>query len=136
MDRRPAPKPTPETAPYWDAAARGELMIQRCRPCAQFYFYPRLACPRCGSCDVSWETVSGRASLYTYLIAHVASPGFEDDLPMAIAVVTLEEGPRMMTNLVDIAQSPDSLDLDMPLEVTFRHRGDVTIPVFRPRGQR
>ena len=135
MGGRAVPKPTPETAPYWEAAARGELMIQRCGPCAQFYFYPRLTCPRCGSSDVSWVTASGRASLHTYLITHVAAPGFEEDVPMAIAVVTLEEGPRMMTNIVDIEQSPESLVLDMPLEVTFRQRDGVSIPVFRPRGR-
>jgi uncharacterized OB-fold protein len=126
------PKPTPETAPYWEAANRGELQIQRCIACRRYYFYPRTACPHCGSTDVTWETVSGRGRLHTYVINHRPAPGFEDEAPYAIAVVELEEGPRMMANITGVPNTPDQLELDMSLEVRFEPRGEQTVPVFTP----
>ena len=126
------PIPTPETQPYWDGAAAGELRIQRCRDCGQAYFYPRPLCPSCGSGDVEWFTASGRATLYSYVINHRPAPGFEADAPYAIAVVQLAEGPRMMTNITGIPNTPDDLVLDMPLQVTFEQRGDVSLPLFGP----
>lgn len=125
-----APQPTPETQPFWDGCAEGELRLQRCRPCDGFYFPPRRFCPRCLSDDVAWERLSGRATLHTYVINHRAAPGFEPGY--AIAVVQLDEGPRMMTNIVGIDNTPQDLVLDMPLEVTFEDRGDVRLPLFRP----
>ena len=127
-----APKPTPETAPYWEAANRGELQIQQCNVCSRHYFYPRTACPHCGSTDVTWVTVSGRGRLHTYLINHRPAPGFEDAAPYAIAVVELEEGPRMMANIVGVSNTPEELELDMSLEVRFEPRGEQMVPVFTP----
>jgi uncharacterized OB-fold protein len=129
-----APKATPETAPYWEGANQGELRIQRCNACGQYFFYPRANCPRCASSDVRWEVASGRAKLHTYLINHRPAPGFEGDAPYAIAVVELEEGPRMMTNIVGVPNTPDNLELDMPLEVRFEARGEQMVPVFTPAG--
>lgn len=126
------PEPTPETRPYWDGAAAGELRLQRCVECGAAFFYPRTSCPHCGSGAVEWFTASGRATLYSYTITHRPAPGFE--APYAIAVVQLAEGPRMMTNIVGIANTPDNLVLDMDLEVTFEQRGEFAIPQFRPAG--
>jgi uncharacterized protein len=129
--RRPKPVPTPETRHYWEGARAGELRLQRCRPCAKAYFPPRPFCPRCGSAETEVFRASGRASLYSYVIHHRPMPGFAP--PYAIAVVTLEEGPRMMTNLVGVPQTPEALELDMPLEVTFQKLDDeISLPVFRP----
>ena len=128
------PRPTPDTAPFWEGAARGELRLQRCRGCDDTFFYPRASCPRCGSSEVEWFAASGRARLHTYLISHRPAPGFADQVPYAIAVVELEEGPRMMTNIVGVANTPEQLVLDMPLEVAFEARGDQQVPVFRPAG--
>ena len=124
------PRPTPETQPFWDGTAAGELRLQRCASCAEHYFPPRPFCPTCLSDDVVWETLSGRGTLHTYVINHRAAPGFEP--PYAIAVVQLEEGPRMMSNIVGIENTPENLVLDMPLQVTFEQRGDVAVPVFEP----
>lgn len=131
---KPVPRPTPETEEYWRGAARGELRIQRCRTCTRHFFYPRTSCPHCGSGDVEWTTASGKARLHTYLVNHRPAPGFEDDAPYAIAVVELEEGPRMMTNVVGVENTPENLILDMELQVRFEPRGDMSIPVFRPAG--
>jgi uncharacterized OB-fold protein len=134
MGDKPIPKPTPETQPYWDGARAGELRIQRCGSCREHYFYPRPFCPRCGSADVAWVAVSGRARLHSYVISHRAAPGFEDEAPYAIAVVALEEGPRLMTNIVGVENTPENLVLDMELEIAFQERGDQCVPVFRPAG--
>ena len=132
MADKAVPVPTPETQPFWDGCAAGELRIQRCTDCGKPYFYPRPVCPACGSRNVEWFTASGRATLYSYVINHRAAPGFAGDVPYAIAVVQLEEGPRMMSNIVGLPATPEALVLDMPLQVTFEPRGDVSLPQFQP----
>ncbi|HEY8080550.1 MAG TPA: Zn-ribbon domain-containing OB-fold protein, partial [Acidimicrobiales bacterium] len=129
---KPVPTPTPETEHFWEGTKAGELRVQRCNACSTTFFYPRVGCPHCGSTDVSWIVASGRARLHTYLINHRPAPGFEDESPYAIAVVELEEGPRMMTNIVGVANTPEDLELDMDLVVDFQDRGDQRVAVFRP----
>ena len=135
MPNRPVPRPTPETAEFWAGARRGELRIQRCRACGKAYFYPRPICPHCNSTDVDWFTASGRGRLYSYVINHRAPPNFRDIAPYVIAVVELEEGPRMMTNIVGVEPLPENLPIDLPVEVTFEQlNDDITLPLFRPAG--
>jgi uncharacterized OB-fold protein len=135
MPRRPIPKSTPETEEFWAGARRGELRIQRCRTCGKAYFFPRPFCPNCSSKDVEWFTASGKGKLYSYVIAHRAAYGFEDYAPYAIAVVQLDEGPRMMTNITGVEVTPENLPIDMPVEVTWEKLDDdITIPLFRPVG--
>ena len=121
-----------DTRPYWDAAAEQRLLLRRCADCGAAHFYPRPFCPRCWSGDVSWVEASGRATLYTWSVVHRNDlPPFDDRVPYVAAVVDLEEGPRMMTNVVDC--DPDDLRIGMALAVTFEQRtDDVTVPVFRP----
>ncbi|MER6160476.1 OB-fold domain-containing protein [Streptomyces sp. NPDC001868] len=130
--RKALPEPTPETQPFWDAAARGELRIQRCVTTGKFFFYPRPCSPYVFDGEVEWVTVSGDATLYSYNINHRPAPGFQDDAPYAIAVVELAEGPRMMTNIVGIENTPENLVLDMPLKVRFQERDGIAVPVFAP----
>jgi len=129
---RAKPKPTPETQHFWDGARAGELRLQRCDACAQVYFPPRPFCPACASRKVSVFKASGKAKLYSYVINHrPAAPGFTP--PYAIAVVELDEGPRMMSNILECPQTPEALVLDMPLEVTFEQLDEqITLPQFRP----
>ncbi|NRA04554.1 MAG: OB-fold domain-containing protein [Myxococcales bacterium] len=130
---RPLPQPTPETAHFWEGTRVGELRLQRCAACEKVYFPPRPFCPACGHRRVRAFAASGRASLHSYVINHRAMPGAGFEAPYAIAVVELEEGPRMMTNIVECPQTPDALVLDMPLEVVFEPQSDeITLPVFRP----
>jgi uncharacterized protein len=131
---KPAPRPTPDTEAYWEGTRHGELRLQRCSSCAMAFFYPRSSCPHCGSGEVEWFVASGRGRLHTYVISHRAAPGFEAEVPYAIAVVELSEGPRMLSNIVGVDNTPDSLVLDMDLEVDFEERGDQAVPVFRPAG--
>ncbi len=124
-------RPSSESQHFWDGTKEGELRLQRCGDCGKSYFPPRPFCPFCSSRNVLVYPASGQATLYSYVINHLPTPGF--DGPHAVAVVTLEEGPRMMTNIVDCEQTPDTLVLDMPLEVTFeRQNDDITLPLFKP----
>ena len=128
---RALPQPTPETQHFWDGTKRGELLLQRCNRCSKTYFPPRPFCPKCSSRDVSVVPASGRATLYSYVISHRPAPGFTP--PYSIAVVELAEGPRMMTNIVDSPQTPEALQLDMPLQAQFEKINDsITLVNFRP----
>lgn len=131
----PAPVPIPETLPFWEGAANGELRVQRCASCERHYFYPRPFCPACGSADVAWTTVSGAARLLSYVINHRPLPPFDPATPVVVALVELAEGPRLMTNIVGVPPEPEHLELDMPLQVCFVERGEHTLPVFAPAGE-
>ncbi|MDB5820951.1 MAG: hypothetical protein JWQ11_4591 [Rhizobacter sp.] len=126
------PVPTPATEPYWEGARRGELMLQRCETTGRHFLYPRKSSPFVTQGEVSWVRASGRGRLYSYVISHIAAPGWAEDVPYVIAIVELEEGVRMMSNLLDVAPDPQALVLDMPLEVVFQPRGDFMLPMFRP----
>jgi uncharacterized OB-fold protein len=129
---KPAPKATPESQRYWDGTQAGELWIQKCVTTGKPFFPPRVYSPFTIGGDTEWIQASGKATLYSYVINHRPAPGFEDDAPYAIAVVQLEEGPRMMTNIVGIENTPENLVLDMPLTVQFEARGEMQVPVFAP----
>lgn len=129
--RIPVPRPTPETAHFWDGMKIGELRLQRCDDCGHVYFPPRPFCPACASRAVSVFAASGRGRLHSYVINEREHPGF--DGPYSIAVVELEEGPRMMTNIVGVPQTPEALVLDMPVRVKFAPLTDeITLPHFEP----
>jgi uncharacterized OB-fold protein len=133
MPKRPLPEATPETREYWEGAKRGELRIQRCLSCGKAYFFPRPFCPFCSSTDVEWFTASGRGRLYSYVISQRPAMGFQDWVPYVIAIVELDEGPRMMTNIIGVEPTPANLPVDMPVEVTFERESDeITLPLFRP----
>lgn len=132
--KKPTPKPTPETQHFWDGTLAGELRLQRCDGCSHVYFPPRPFCPKCASRSVQVFAASGRGTLHSYVINERTFPGSGFVAPYSIAVVELEEGPRMMTNIVDSPQTPEALILDMPVEVTFEQLDDeIALPLFRPR---
>lgn len=134
--RKPLPSPTPETQHFWDGTRVGELRLQRCLEpsCGgKAYFPPRPFCPGCGSRNIEQFAASGRGRLHSYIINHRPPPGFEDEAPYAIAVVELHEGPRLMTNITGVEQTPEALVLDMPLEVVFEQANEkISLPKFQP----
>jgi uncharacterized OB-fold protein len=135
MPKRPLPEATPETREYWEGLKRGELRIQRCCTCGKAYFFPRPFCPHCSSKDVEWFTASGKGRLYSYVISHRPAHGFQDWTPYVIAIVQLDEGPRMMTNVIGVEPLPENLPVDLPVEVVFEQQNDeITLPLFRPAG--
>src|SRR5262245_1233250 len=128
---RAKPKPTPETQHFWDGTQAGELRLQRCDACAHVYFPPRPFCPSCASRKVSVFKASGKGKLYSYVIHHRPAPGFTP--PYSIAVVELDEGPRMTTTIIDSAQTPEALQLDMKVEAAPAKLDDnITLPLSRP----
>ncbi len=90
----PVPDRTPESAPYWDGAARGELWLRRCVACDRHHHYPRSSCPFCFAPDPAWVRASGRGTVYSYSVVDRAA------VPYVIAWVTLEEGPTLLSNLL------------------------------------
>ncbi|MFG2329530.1 Zn-ribbon domain-containing OB-fold protein [Streptomyces sp. NPDC048604] len=120
------------TRAYWDAADDGRLLIRRCGECGRAHHYPREFCPFCWSEDVAWETASGRAVLYTWSVVHRNDlPPFGERVPYVAAVVDLEEGPRMMTEVVDCPEG--ALRIGMPLRVVFRPADEgPAVAVFVP----
>jgi uncharacterized protein len=121
-----------DTRPFWDAAREGRLLIRRCRSCGRPHHYPRPFCPHCWSDAVQWVEASGRATLYTWSVVFTNDlPPFSERLPYVAAVVDLEEGVRLMTNVIGC--EPDRLEIGMPLVVDYRPLTDeITAPVFRP----
>ena len=132
MDRV-LPQPTPETQHFWDGTKAGEIRLQRCTDCQAAYFPPRPFCPKCASRNVEVFKATGRGFLYSYVINHRPRPDLGAE-PHSIAVVQLDEGPRMMTNIVGCPQTPEALKLDMPVEATFETFGDIALPFFQPVG--
>jgi uncharacterized OB-fold protein len=121
-----------DTRPFWDAARDGRLLIRRCRACGRAHHYPRPFCPHCWSEEVEWTEASGRATLYTWSVvfANDLAP-FNERLPYVAAVVDLEEGVRLMTNVEGCP--PEDLSVGMDLVVDYRPLTDeITAPVFRP----
>ena len=129
---KPLPQPNEVSQPFWDAAKRHELQIQRCNACRTHIFYPREACSECLSPDLIWIPVSGKGTLYSYTIAQAPThPAFADDVPYVIAIVELEEGPRITTNLVGC--QPDQVTIGMPVVASFEEvTPEMTLVKFRP----
>jgi uncharacterized protein len=121
-----------ESRGFWDAAHDGRLLIASCRACGKVHHYPRPFCPTCWSDDVELIEASGRATLYTYSTVYRNElPPFSERVPYVAAVVELEEGPKLMTNVVDC--DPSTLSIGMALKVAYRElSADVSAPVFTP----
>lgn len=130
----PLPVPTNESMPFWAAAKEGRLLIPRCRSCAHTWFPPTSACPSCGAEDFDWVESMGRGTVFSYVVVHrVYHPAFADKVPYVVAIIELEEGPRILSNVVGIA--PHLVGCDMPVRAVFRERrGDMVIPQFAPIG--
>lgn len=128
---RPIPDVTPETETYWAGAAEGRLLLCECNDCRLVYYYPRALCPNCFSEDIDWMEASGTGTVYSYSTTRTMSGWPEDDLPLVVAYVELDEGPRMMTN---IDANPDAIEIGMGVEVKFVETAeeDIAIPVFAP----
>jgi uncharacterized protein len=132
---RPIPQPlTPEAKPYWDGLKEGKLMLPKCEDCGKPFFYPRVLCPFCQSRRIAWIQASGKGKLYSFEIAYQTfNPAYKIKPPYVFAMVELEEGPHLMSNLINIEPDPKVVKCDMPVEVVFEKlTDDVTIPLFQP----
>jgi len=127
----PFPKPTPDSQPFWDACRAGELRLQRCAN-GHWRFPPAPLCPECWTHEATWERTRGRGSVIAHVtFRRVYHSAFAPLIPYTVAIVELEEGPRLTTRLVGVG--PDEVKGGMPVEVTFEPVGnDVTLPLFTP----
>jgi uncharacterized OB-fold protein len=127
---KPGPHPTRVSQPFWDAAGVGQLLLQRCQNCKLSVFYPREQCPHCWSSTLDWYEASGRGVIASFIgVYKPGHPAFIKDVPYVVALVDLEEGPRMLSNIVNC--SPDESLIGRPVEVVFEAQGSVTLPKFR-----
>jgi uncharacterized OB-fold protein len=128
--RKLLPHPSPYSKPYWEAARAHELKLQQCGKCGKFIYYPRPRCQHCLSDQLEWKKCSGRGTVYSYTVAHYApAPAFKE-LPFVLAIVDLEEGPRMTTNIV---APPDKIKIGMPVKVFFDDvTPECTLVKFKP----
>jgi uncharacterized OB-fold protein len=133
---KPLPRPTEDSAPYWEAARQGELRMQRCSDCGHIRFPPSLLCARCLSDRCEWTRLSGRGRVFSWIVVHQSQhPAFNADAPYNVVIVELEEGPRLHSTLVDC--STERIAIDMPVEVVFdRINDEITLPKFRPLRER
>lgn len=132
---KPVPEATPALAPFFAAAREGRLVVQRCGGCGTLRFPPRELCSTCLAREATWEHVSGRGEVFSYNVMHqVYHPGFVSEVPYAVVIVRLEEGPKITSNLVDCPVG--EITIGMPVEVVFeRVSPEVTLPKFRRRSR-
>jgi uncharacterized protein len=132
--RLPAPAPlvNAETRPFWDATGEHRLVLPRCDDCGFTIWYPRLLCPACHSRSVTWTECSGRGTVYSFTITRKGQGRWRDAAPYVLAYVELDEGPRLLTNIVDC--DPETVHVDQAVEVAWADTGEgPALPRFRPR---
>jgi uncharacterized OB-fold protein len=129
---KPLPHIDEEQRPWWEAAQRHELYIQKCRDCGDLRFHPRALCTSCLSSRTEWVRAKGSGKIYTFTVTYQnQAGGFRDSLPYIMAWVELDEGIKMLTNIVDCP--PQQATIDMPVEVVFDDvTPEVTLVKFRP----
>jgi len=118
-----APHPNVETQRFWDATAEGRIELAKCNQCGFIPWYPRLMCPDCQSTDMSWVTMSGNGTVYSFSVTRAGGGrAWREHLPFVLAYVELDEGPIMMTNIVDC--DPDTVEVGMPVTAVFDDTGE------------
>lgn len=130
---KPLPRIDEESKGFWEACGRHELYVQRCANCGFLRHYPRALCPACLSDRTEWQRCSGKGTVYTFTVTHQnQAAGFRDELPYVLAYVELDEGVRLLTNIVGC--TPEAVRIGMPVEVVFEDvTPQITLPKVRPR---
>lgn len=132
----PTPSTTLETEAFWKATADDQLLLKHCTACDSHYYYPRHHCPECAGTETEWVEASGAGTIYSYTITRqigISEGGYDEATPFVLAYVQLEEGPYMLTNIIDT--DSESLEIGEPVEVAFSEtdgESDIKLPRFRP----
>ena len=126
------PQPTRETQPFWDGCRDRKLLIQHCADCGHYQFYPRIVCGSCMSDRVEWVQATGRGTVASFtIVRRPVSEAYAAEVPYVVALIQLEEGPTMMSNVIQC--DPERVAIGMPVEVIFEDWSDeITVPKFRP----
>jgi uncharacterized OB-fold protein len=129
--KKPLPHLDEENRWFFEACARHELYLQKCSSCGTVRFYPRALCPSCTSSKTDYVRASGRGRVYTFTVTlQNQAPGFRDELPYVMAYVELDEGPRILTNIINTP--PGEVKIDLPVEVVFEDIDEnLAIPKFQ-----
>lgn len=129
---KPLPTIQPWSEEFWKGTKQEKLLIQECKQCGSKIFYPRKNCPECWSPDLAWRQASGRAKVFSYSVTYAGvEEHFYEDIPFVLALVDLEEGVRMMTNIIGC--KPEDVSIGMDLKVVFDHvTKDIALPKWRP----
>ena len=114
--------PDPDSEPYWDGAAAGELRYRHCASCETVIFYPRSLCTHCGAPNPDWAVSKGQGTVYAVSVVHRAPPAFKGQSPYAVLLVDLDEGFRMMSRIIDV--EPDSVSIGDRVRVIFQDGPD------------
>jgi len=131
----PVPTPTEDSQPFWDGCKRRELLILKCDACGHYWFPPSVLCPKCMSMNRQWVKASGKAKVYSWTIFHqLYYPSFADKIPYNVAIVELEEGPRMHSNIVECRN--EDIYIDMPLELVWGSKLKILIGTCPSTSQR
>ena len=128
------PRRTLETEEFWDGCADGRLLLPRCDECGDTFWYPRLVCPFCASHSVRYVESSGLGTVYSFTVVRRGPGPFREKAPYVVAMIRLDDGPIMMSNVV--GTDPEAVEIDMPVRVLFERAGDdgsEAIPRFAPR---
>ena len=130
--QKPVPEPDRVTAPFWEAARAKKLLVQRCPGCGAHQFFPQAHCRECLSDRLEWVESTGKGTVYSFTVIHrPPSSTFERDVPYTVALVDLDEGCRMISNIVDV--DPQAVRVGMSVEVVFEEiTANVSLPKFRP----
>jgi uncharacterized OB-fold protein len=132
---KPLPTPDPVTKPFWDSLKEHAVKLQRCGGCNQYIYYPRALCPSCMSDDLAWTAVSGRGVVHAFAIPYRhPNQAFASTAPYVVALIELEEGARIMSNLVEVDPTPEAVKVGMAVEIVYDDvTEEITLPKFRPR---
>jgi uncharacterized protein len=130
---KPQPRLDGDTAPFWEGCSEGVLRFQRCTSCGVIRWPASFLCPGCHSTEAHWEASEGKGTVYSFVVYHVAfHSGFKGELPYVVALVDIEEGPRILSNIRGCL--PGQVRIGMPVELTWEALDDGwKLPVFRPR---
>jgi hypothetical protein len=132
VEGKPIPKPSAVSQPFWDACNKGTLVIPECQACHQRFFYPRLLCPRCGEMSFDWIECSGFGSVWSFTTMRMSFWGdaFADDVPYNVSWIKLDEGVRIISNVIGI--SCDEVRIGSRVHVEFEEQDGFMLPKFRP----
>ena len=127
--RKPVPRPSPESLPFWQAAKENRLLLPRCNHCGRYFFPPSQRCRHCLSKDIAWAESKGTGRIYSFVVYHRSyHPAFEADIPYVVAIVELDEGVRLLSNIV--GTPPENVRCDQRVRVIFQDRDGISIPMF------
>lgn len=129
---RPLPSPTPDTLPFWDYCKKHELRLQKCKQCGHIRYPPSIICPKCSSMEAEWTKLSGKGKVFSFIVfQYVYNKAFSNDVPYVCASIELDEGPRIMSNIIGC--KPGDVKIGMPVEIQFEDVTDkFALPKFKP----